>query len=193
MTRQMERSSMKRVIVIGLTLALVAACTAPDEVPPPGPAGTGIGAGSEGGAGLGAPSGTSSGFDTSDLPAGVAPGSQEDLEVSVGDTVLFDYDSAVLNSRASGILDRQAAWLQGYPDTSVTVEGHADERGTREYNLALGDRRANAVRNYLVALDVAPSRILTISYGEERPVDPGSTEQAYAQNRRAVTVVNTVN
>jgi peptidoglycan-associated lipoprotein len=187
---------MKRVIVIGLTLALVAGCTAPDEVPP-GPsgagAGAGIGAGATGDTGLGPPTGASSGFDTSDLPAGVVPGSQEDLEVSVGDTVLFDYDSAVLNSRASGILDRQAAWLQGYPDTSVTVEGHADERGTREYNLALGDRRANAVRNYLVALDVAPSRILTISYGEERPVDPANNDAAYAQNRRAVTVVNTVN
>ncbi|MDX1541472.1 MAG: OmpA family protein, partial [Geminicoccaceae bacterium] len=86
-----------------------------------------------------------------------------------------------------------AAWLLSYPDANVTIEGHTDERGTREYNLALGDRRANAVRNYLVALDVPPTRILTISYGEERPMAAGSDETAYARNRRAVTVVNTIN
>lgn len=189
---------MNRVIVVSMALLLVAGCTAPDEVPPDGTAGagTGAGAGAEadtGDVGLGAPGRTPSGFDTSDLPAGVEPGSQEDLEVTVGDTVYFEYDSAVLTSRASGILDRQAAWLQNYGDATVTVEGHTDERGTREYNLALGDRRANAVRNYLTALNVAPSRILTISYGEERPAVAGSTEEAYAQNRRAVTVVNTIN
>jgi peptidoglycan-associated lipoprotein len=90
-------------------------------------------------------------------------------------------------------LDRQAAWLKQYPDVIVTVEGHADERGTREYNLALGDRRASAVKNYLVALQVSDDRILTISYGEERPDDPSHDEGAWAQNRRAVTVVNTIN
>jgi peptidoglycan-associated lipoprotein len=121
------------------------------------------------------------------------PGSQEDLEVSVGDRVLFDYDSSVLNPVATQTLDRQAAWLKQYPDVIVTVEGHADERGTREYNLALGDRRASAVKNYLVALQVSDDRILTISYGEERPDDPSHDEGAWAQNRRAVTVVNTIN
>ncbi|MCB1992953.1 MAG: peptidoglycan-associated lipoprotein Pal, partial [Geminicoccaceae bacterium] len=90
-------------------------------------------------------------------------------------------------------LAKQAPWLQQYPNYTVTIEVHADERGTREYNLALGERRATAVKNYLVALGVTPDRLLTISYGEERPVDPGRDETAYAQNRRAVTVINLVN
>jgi peptidoglycan-associated lipoprotein len=89
------------------------------------------------------------------------------------------------------VLDGQAAWLKQYPNVIVTIEGHADERGTREYNLALGDRRATAVKNYLVALDISPSRILTISYGEERPADAGHSETAWSQNRRAVTTVAT--
>lgn len=178
---------MTRLIVFGAALILLGACASPDEEVPGG-AGAGAGVGAAG-AGLGDAAGVAS----SDLPAGVAPGSQEDLEVTVGDRIFFEYDSAVLSPTASQTLDRQAAWLQRYPETSVTVEGHTDERGTREYNLALGDRRANAVKNYLGALDVAPSRVLTISYGEERPAVAAGTEDAYAQNRRAVTVVNTVN
>ena len=110
---------------------------------------------------------------------------------AVGDRVYFDYDSSVLSPTATQTLDKQAAWLKRYPDIIVTVEGHTDERGTREYNLALGDRRANAVKNYLVALQINPDRVLTISYGEERPVDPGHDEAAWAKNRRAVTVVTT--
>ena len=94
---------------------------------------------------------------------------------------------------ATQTLDRQAAWLQQYPDVVLTVEGHTDERGTREYNLALGDRRANAVKNYLVALGIDPGRILTISYGEERPAEPANDETAWAKNRRAVSVVSTTN
>ncbi|HEX6142951.1 MAG TPA: peptidoglycan-associated lipoprotein Pal [Geminicoccaceae bacterium] len=183
---------MMRLFVSALALAALAACSSPDEMPPsqmdPGVAG---GMGAPGDARTGAGSGA--GVSTSDLPPGVEPGSQEDLELTVGDRVFFDYDSAVLNSQATGILDRQAAWLLGYPDLNVTIEGHTDERGTREYNLALGDRRANAVKNYLVALNVPASRILTISYGEERPAVAESSEDAYARNRRAVTVVNTVN
>lgn len=182
---------MMRLFVSALALAALVACSSADEVPPPqtdpGMAG-----------GMGAPDGRAgagpgTGVATSDLPPGVEPGSQEDLEISVGDRVFFEYDSAVLNSEATRILDGQAAWLLSYPDVNVTVEGHTDERGTREYNLALGDRRANAVRNYLVALDVPTTRILTISYGEERPMVAGSDEAAYAGNRRAVTVVNTTN
>ena len=122
-----------------------------------------------------------------------APGSQEDLELSVGDRVYFDFDSAVLSPFATETLDRQGAWLQQFPNISVTVEGHADERGTREYNLAIGDRRATAVKNYLTALGVDSNRILTISYGEERPADAGNDESAWANNRRATTVVTTVN
>jgi peptidoglycan-associated lipoprotein len=107
--------------------------------------------------------------------------------------VFFAYDSAVLSPIASQTLDRQAAWLKQYPEIFLTVEGHTDERGTRDYNLALGDRRANAVKNYLVALDIQPNRILTISYGEERPAEAANDETAWANNRRAVSVVSTVN
>lgn len=130
---------------------------------------------------------------SSDLASGPAPGTQEDFEVNVGDRVLFDLDSSTINEPGRQTLDRQAAWLEQYQSITITLEGHADERGTREYNLALGDRRSNAAKNYLVALGVDPSRILTISYGEERPVDPGNSEAAWSQNRRAVTVVNLVN
>lgn len=135
-----------------------------------------------------------SGIGANDLAANQAPpGTQEELELSVGDRVFFDYDSAVLSPVATETLDRQGAWLRQYPAITVTVEGHADERGTREYNLAIGDRRATAVRNYLLALNVPPEQVLTISYGEERPADAGADEAAWANNRRAVTVVTTVN
>lgn len=134
------------------------------------------------------------GIDSNTLAANQpAPGTQEDLELSVGDRIYFDFDSAVLSPVATETLDRQGAWLQQFPNLVVTVEGHADERGTREYNLAIGDRRATAVRNYLGALGVAPNRVLTISYGEERPADAGNDETAWANNRRATTVVTTVN
>ena len=134
------------------------------------------------------------GIGSDTLPANQpAPGTQEELELSVGDRVFFDYDSAVLSPVATETLDRQGAWLRQYPSLTVTVEGHADERGTREYNLALGDRRATAVRNYLLALNVSPNQVLTISYGEERPADAGNDDTAWANNRRAVTVVTTVN
>ncbi len=123
------------------------------------------------------------------LVNGAVPGSQQDLEVNVGDRVLFDYDSYALSSEARDILIAQAKWLQSYPSLYVTVEGHADERGTREYNLALGERRASAVKGYLVALGVNPSRVNVISYGKERPAVPGSNPAAWAQNRRAVAVV----
>lgn len=122
-----------------------------------------------------------------------APGTQEDLELSVGDRIYFDFDSAVLSPVAIETLDRQGAWLRQYPNIVVTVEGHADERGTREYNLAIGDRRATTVKNYLTALGVEANRVLTISYGEERPADAGNDETAWSNNRRAVTVVTTVN
>jgi len=141
--------------------------------------------------GVGAPG--AGGIASSELgvPGGrVTPGSQEDLEINVGDRVFFAFDSAALDDAARQTLERQAAWLKQYPAVSVTIEGHCDERGTREYNLALGDRRANAVKAYLVALGISPDRIRTISYGKERPADPGHDETAWALNRRAVTVVN---
>ncbi len=118
------------------------------------------------------------------------PGSVADFkETSGGDTVLFAYDSYEVDDTAKAILGKQAEWLARYPAVKVTVEGHTDERGTREYNLALGDRRASAAKNFLAAQGVSIGRIATISYGKERPVADGSDESAYAQNRRAVTVI----
>ncbi len=117
------------------------------------------------------------------------PGSQADLVINVGDRIFFDTDSSDLTVNARQTLENQAAWLAQYTNVGVVIEGHADERGTREYNLALGARRANAVQNYLVALGVNPSRVTTLSYGKERPAVPGSNENAWAQNRRSVTKV----
>ena len=122
-------------------------------------------------------------------PGGAPDGSVEQFMVEVGDRVLFGFDRFDLTPDARGILDRQADWLQRFPNVTVQIEGHADERGTRAYNLALGERRANAVRNYLVALGVSPARITTISYGKERPAVSGSNESAWSQNRRGVTVI----
>lgn len=121
---------------------------------------------------------------------GVTPGSKEDFIVNVGDRVFFGFDRFDLSPEATATLDRQAGWLKNYQDKVVTIEGHADERGTREYNLALGERRANAVKNYLVALGVNPSRVQTVSLGKEKPAVLGSNEAAWAQNRRGVTVIN---
>lgn len=120
----------------------------------------------------------------------VVPGSQEDLVANVGDRVFFDYNSAAVGDSAQRTLARQAEWLAANPQATVTIEGHCDERGTREYNLALGERRASAVKNYMLSLGVDRSRISTISYGKERPEELGSNEAAWSKNRRAVTVVN---
>ncbi len=119
----------------------------------------------------------------------VVPGTQSDLAANVGDRVFYELDSSVLNEESKRTLERQAAWLKQYNNVSVTVEGHCDERGTREYNLALGERRAAAAKKYLVAQGIEASRIATISYGKERPAILGSDESAWSQNRRAVTVV----
>jgi peptidoglycan-associated lipoprotein len=128
--------------------------------------------------------------DTSSSTGGTAaPGSIEDFQVNVGDRVFFDFDSYEIRADAQDTLNKQAAWLGQYANYAITVEGHCDERGTREYNLALGERRANAVRNYLVAQGVDPNRIQTISYGKERPEVVGNDEAAWAQNRRGVTVL----
>ncbi len=116
-------------------------------------------------------------------------GSAADLAQNVGDRVFFETDSSSLTTEAQGTLDRQAAWLKQYSSVNVTVEGHCDERGTREYNLALGERRANAAKKYLVGAGITASRVSTISYGKERPAVIGSDESAWDQNRRAVTVL----
>ena len=119
----------------------------------------------------------------------IAPGSQEDLVANVGDRVFFDTDKSSLSDEARATLQCQAAWMELYPNLTFTLEGHADERGTREYNLALGGRRANAAKDYLVSLGVNGGRLNTVSYGKERPVCLESNENCWAQNRRAVTIV----
>ena len=130
---------------------------------------------------------------TADVPSdyeGIYPGSQEDLIVNVGDRVFFAFDSFELDADAQELLQDQAAWLKQYNKTSITIEGHCDERGTREYNLALGEKRAQAVKNYLNSLGIDSSSLSTISYGKERPAVIGSNDGAWSQNRRSVTVVN---
>ncbi|WP_169054368.1 peptidoglycan-associated lipoprotein Pal [Nitratireductor sp. XY-223] len=124
--------------------------------------------------------------------SGAVPGSQQDLTLNVGDRIFFDTDSAAIRPDSATTLDRQAAWLKKYPDKSVTIEGHADERGTREYNLALGARRAAATRSYLISKGISSNRIKTISYGKERPVAVCDDISCWSQNRRAVTVVTGV-
>ena len=143
--------------------------------------------------------GTGSGSSSGDVSAdgaitetqgtGVVSGSQEDLIVNVGDRVFFDYDSSELDADAQELLQDQVAWLKQHSNVSVIIEGHCDERGTREYNLALGEKRAQAVKNYLNTLSVSAD-VNTISYGKERPAVIGSNDGAWSQNRRSVTTVN---
>ncbi|WP_448501374.1 peptidoglycan-associated lipoprotein Pal [Sphingomonas sp.] len=164
-------------LILGVALLATAGCAKkrPETLPPaPGePAQT-------------APGGMTDG----QVGTGAVPGSAEDFRRSVqSDTVNFALDSYDIDGPARAILDGQAQWLARYPNVRVTIEGHCDERGTREYNLALGDRRANSAKNYLVARGIDAGRINTISYGKERPQAMGSDEGAWAQNRRAVTVV----
>jgi peptidoglycan-associated lipoprotein len=117
------------------------------------------------------------------------PGSAQDFVINVGDRVLFDFDRYDIRADAQPILAAQAAWLNRYGSVQVRIEGNCDERGTREYNLALGARRANSVRDFLQSHGVDPGRITTISYGKERPVDPGAGEEAWARNRNAHTAI----
>ena len=141
--------------------------------------------------GSGTQSSSSSVSDSSeDSAASIEPGSQEDLIVNVGDRVFFGYDSAELDSDAQELLQDQVAWLKQHSSVNVSIEGHCDERGTREYNLALGEKRAQSVKNYLISLGVDSGRVSTISYGKERPAVVGSNDGAWSQNRRSVTTVN---
>jgi len=160
-----------------LSAALLSACSSSDASKNANGSGgstvdgTGYGAGGPGGAGR------------------AAPGSQEDLVQSAGDRIFFDTDRNTLNPQAAATLDRQAGWLQQYQQVNIWVAGNCDERGTEEYNLALGQRRAAADRDYLVAHGINRSRIETISYGKSRPIDAASTPEAWAQNRNAITSV----
>ena len=161
-----------RIIALLGALLMLAACSSPPPPPepPPGPPGP------PGGASVGS--------------RNIVPGSQQDLEASAGDRVFFAFDRSDITPESQQILSRQADWLRRYPNVTVTIEGHCDERGTREYNLALGERRAQAAKNVLVASGIPASRISTISYGKERPTIVGSNEEAWAQNRVAITTVN---
>jgi peptidoglycan-associated lipoprotein len=169
--------TLKIALVSALALS-VAACSKkkPEELPPPPP--------------QTAPAPMPEAPPPPPPQTGPVPGSRADFLAQAGtDTVFFDTDSYDVDAEDQATLSRQAQWLAKYPNASVTIEGHCDERGTREYNLALGERRANAAKNYLVSVGVPASRISVISYGKERPLATGSDEAAWAQNRRAVTVV----
>jgi peptidoglycan-associated lipoprotein len=119
----------------------------------------------------------------------VTPGSVGDFRQNVGDRVFFDTDASTVREDGRQTLNRQAEWLKKYGNYQITIEGHCDERGTREYNLALGERRANAARQYLIAQGIPASRLKTVSYGKERPDPVGSDEAAWSRNRRAVTAL----
>ena len=136
-----------------------------------------------------ATTGASTGTGAAAATAGPAPGSQEDLVANVGDRVFFAFDKSNLSSDAQATLERQSTWLQKYPNVQVLIAGNTDDRGTEEYNLALGQRRANSARDFIVARGVNPSRIKTVSFGKDRPVALGDNEQAWAQNRNATTSV----
>jgi len=139
------------------------------------------------GAGMTAPSQSRG---TSTAVGQYRPGSQEELAQTIGDRLFFGTDQHNLDSEGRARAEAWAGWLRKYPNVSATIEGHADERGTREYNLALGERRANSIRDYLSAQGIPSGRLRTISYGKERPAVLGSSEQAWSQNRRGVLTVN---
>ncbi|MFL5253763.1 MAG: peptidoglycan-associated lipoprotein Pal [Rhodopila sp.] len=166
-----------------LAAALLSGCSSSDDSK--NASGTGSEAAGAGGYGAGGPGGMGGAGGA----GSATPGSQEALVQSAGDRISFETDRSTLTSQATATLDRQAAWLQQNPQVNVWIAGNCDERGTEEYNLALGQRRANADRDYMVAHGVNRGRIQTISYGKSRPVDPASTPEAWAQNRNAITSV----
>lgn len=178
----------KRLLVLIAAIGLLAACeTAPKD------GGTSSSDGAESSTAASTSSSSSSSSSSSDATSGSSSASaaqspSEEL-TKIGDRVFFDYDSSALSDDAKATLSAQAAFLSANPAVKITVEGHCDERGTREYNLALGDRRATAARDYLVAQGVDAARIRTISYGKERPSFIGSNPYAYSKNRRAVSVI----
>lgn len=162
-------------------LLLVSAC----ETTPDGSSGSSSGSGNKWGTGA-----NGAGVESGALKnPNAKPGSVEDFIDNVGDRVWFGFDSAELSDEGRATLDAQAEWLKQYGSVSLVVEGHCDERGTREYNLALGQKRASAVKKYLVAAGVEASRLETVSYGKERPEAVGSSEDAWAQNRRGVSII----
>jgi peptidoglycan-associated lipoprotein len=168
-----------RLALIATALVSVAACASKPKPLPPAPASTP------------APPPPSDNRPPPPAPVSQAalPGSEQDFVINVGDRVYFDFDSYSVRGDASPLLDGQAAWLKRYPAVQVRIEGNCDERGTREYNLALGARRANSVREYLVAHGVEAARITTVSYGKEKPIDPGTGDEADQHNRNGHTAI----
>lgn len=176
----MKPSTLVRLAAVGVAVTAMAACTprrpvetGTGEVPPPSNPQYPPATGPISGGNLGAP----------------APGSEQDFVVNVGDRIYFDLDSYQISPEAYPRLDAQAAWLQRYPQVTVRIEGNADERGTAEYNLALGARRAESIRTYLIQRGIPAGRIDTISFGKERPIAAGSTEDAFARNRNGHTAI----
>jgi peptidoglycan-associated lipoprotein len=173
-----------RLALIVTTVASLAACAsrpkpagpAPTTAPPPASEGY-------------TPPPSSGGVSQGTVPGAPVPGSAQDFVINAGELVYFDTDSSDLREDARPVLDAQSAWLRRYPAVRVRIEGNCDERGTREYNFALGARRANSVRDYLVSRGISAGRIETISYGKERPIDAGSSEDSWARNRNARTAI----
>ncbi len=178
----MKTSTLVRLAAVGVAVTAIAACT------PRRPVETGAGE-------VPPPSSTNPQYPSNPGPitggniGAPAPGSEQDFVVNVGDRVYFDLDSYTVRAEAYPRLDAQVAWLQRYPGVTVRIEGNADERGTREYNLALGARRAESVRSYLIERGISAARIDTISYGKERPIAAGSSEESWARNRNAHTAI----
>jgi peptidoglycan-associated lipoprotein len=166
-----------RLVLIATTAASMAACASrPKPTPPAPPAPP-------------PPAASQPAPQTGAVGESVLPGSERDFVINAGDRVYFDFDSYNVRVDAQPILDAQSAWLKRYPAVRVRIEGNCDERGTREYNIALGARRANAVREYLVAHGVTADRIATVSYGKEKPIDPGSGDEAWSHNRNGHTAL----
>ena len=170
-----------RLALIGLAAASLAACASrPKPAGPVAPAAPSQPM---------APPEASTPPPSSPVDQGPLPGTVQDFVINIGERVYFDTDQYEIRTDAQPILDAQSGWLQRYTPVMVRIEGNADERGTREYNLALGARRANAVREFLVGLGVSGSRIETLSYGKEKPIDPGTGEESWAKNRNARTAI----
>jgi len=176
------RNALRMGIVVAATLSLAACASKPAPQPAPAPAPPPP---------VQAPAEPSYTPPPAPPPVSTAPlpGSVQDFAINVGDRVYFDTDSYDIRSDAAPVLASQASWLNQYPSVRVRIEGNADERGTREYNLALGARRANSVRDFLVNRGVSASRITTLSYGKEKPIDPGTGEDAWQRNRNAHTAI----
>jgi peptidoglycan-associated lipoprotein len=181
------RAVLRWTALLGAAAVLAACQTTPKAVTEtPATPGTGAAAGAPEGTGAGAVQPVRRPDPVAGAPI---PGSVQDFVINISDRIFFDVDQYEVREDAAAILERQAAWLNRYPAVQVRIEGNADERGTREYNIALGSRRANAVRDQLVSLGVSPSRISTVSFGKERPIDPGADDEAFRRNRNARTAI----